>query len=127
MSKVTHISAARSYSKPDASLGGLSRGVDLTEYIAGELKAMSSRNQKGELERLNEASSHHLLALLELAHKDEEHAREQAQARETLDQELEASAYAAFISGVPEEDIYNLDTHVGTALENAIRKVQAIA
>lgn len=123
MGTVTNISTKQTYRKV---LGAQLEGF-ASHSIAYKHTDPTAPHWQADLEQLERASGHYLLALLELAHKDEEHAREQAQARESLARDLEAEAYAAMIAGVPEADIYELDSYAGQALENAIRKVEAAA
>lgn len=76
------------------------------------------------LEELNRQSDVYLLGVLRIAQELE---RAHVDAERSLlaqTQQLETHAYQALLSGVPEEDIYNLCGSTGLALENAIKKVQ---
>lgn len=79
------------------------------------------------LDDLEEASSDYLINKLKLQHRREAMNRELGQLEAENETALEEAAYFAFLNGVPEDEIYEQDTFSGQALENAIRKVQALA
>lgn len=79
------------------------------------------------LEDLDTASSAYLEGLLALAQEKERVERDWQRRQANLKMELETAAYSAFISGVPEDEIYSVDEYVARALESAISKVKAQA
>jgi hypothetical protein len=65
-----------------------------------------------------------MIRRLALIHKQEADRRSWATQEEEMAAELEAAAFLAFRSGVPEEAIYDIDfTPLSDALSSAIRKV----
>lgn len=105
----------------------------LAEELKAELKkpeVCRAQHPSGEermLEELNALSSEHMVKRLELAHKREAFERALAAEQAALDNELEHAAYFAFMAGVPEDAIYDInDERLSNALTEAISKVQKV-
>jgi hypothetical protein len=76
------------------------------------------------LEELEGVSTEHLVKLHMLALKRERFEREMAAEEAELKAELEHAAYFAYMAGVPEEAIAEIDDRTADALSNAQMKVQ---
>jgi hypothetical protein len=79
------------------------------------------------LEELEGVSTEYLVKLHALAQKREKFERQIAAEEAELKAELEHAAYFAFMAGVPEEAIYEIDERTADALGAAMKKVQAHA
>jgi hypothetical protein len=79
------------------------------------------------LEELEGVSTEYLVKLHALAQKREKFERQIAAEEAELKAELEHAAYFAFMAGVPEEAIAEIDDRTAEALSSAMMKVQAHA
>lgn len=91
------------------------------------LNAQHYTDNKRMLEELDALSTEHLVKLLELAHRRAKAERDFAAEEQELKAELEHAAYFAFMAGVPEEAIAEIDDRTAEALSKAIITVQAQA
>lgn len=126
MNTVTSIDQHRARRATRISVGDLERGLrtDLRkpEILNAAPEANSLLIQEVEL-----LATDQCVKRLELAQRRERFEREMAAEEAELDAELEHAAYFAFMAGVPESALYELDSRTADALSSAIRKAQAHA
>lgn len=127
MGTVTSISKNRVRRATRISLG------DMAKELRNDLTKPEVRNAQPKdcntllIEEVEALASEHCVKRLELAQRRERFEREMKAEEAELDAELEHAAYHAFMLGVPEESIYELDERTADALSNAIKKAQATA
>lgn len=124
---VTPISKNAGHKVARIRLGGLADELRADLAKPEVLNAQHYTDHKRMLEELDALSSEHLVKLLELAHRRAKSARDFAAEEQELKAELEHAAYFAFMAGVPQEAIAEIDDRTADALSRAILRVEAQA
>jgi hypothetical protein len=123
MNNIVDINSRRRRSYQTASID------QLQQDVKAELQAQNNADGPDAahsiiLEDLHALADDMLIRRLALIHQQEADRRSWATQEEEMAAELEAAAFLAFRSGVPEEAIYDIDfTPLSDALTSAIRKV----
>lgn len=126
MNSVTSIDQHRARRATRISVGDLERELR-TDLRKPEILNVTPDANSLLIEEVEGLASEHCVKRLELAHRRERFEREMAAEEAELDAELEHAVYFAFMAGVPESAIYDLDNRTADALSSAIRKAQARA
>lgn len=126
MGTVTSINKSRARRATIISVGDLERQLR-TDLRKPEVLNVTASGNSLLIEEVESLASEQCVKRLELAQRRERFEREMAAEEAELDAELEHAAYFAFMAGVPEAEIYELDSRTADALTNAIRKAQAQA
>lgn len=126
MNTVASIDQHRARRATRISVGDLERELR-TDLRKPEVLNVTPDSNSLLIEEVEALASEHCVKRLELAQRRERFEREMAAEEAELDAELEHAVYFAFMAGVPESAIYELDTRTADALSSAIRKAQAQA
>lgn len=127
MGTVTSITKSRARRATLISVGDLERDLR-TDLRKPEVINLTQPDGNTLLvEEIESLASEHCVKRLELTQRRERFEREMAAEEAELTAELEHAVYFAFMAGVPESAIYELDSRTADALSNAIRKAQAQA
>lgn len=126
MNTVTSIDQHRARRATRISVGELERELRVALRTPEVLNVTLDSNSIL-IEEVELLASDQCVRRLELAQRRERFEREMAAEEADLNDELEHAVYLAFMAGVPESALYELDTRTADALTNAIRKAQAQA
>jgi len=86
---------------------------------------LTEQGRQDIIESLEEAGDEWRTTILALAHEQEKAQRTLRARIADADAELEAAVYTAFMNGVPEDTIYDInDERLSDALQSAMNKVQ---
>lgn len=128
MNNVTSISTMRRRRTTSRNIQSLQNDVKNAILNPDALDSGTVASHSVMLNDLSELAADVFVRKLAIVHEKEAARRNWTAREEELAAELEAAAYLAFRSGVPEEAIYELDcSPLSDALNAAIRKVQETA